>query len=146
MEKPFKIFISHQAQCEEEQIEKLLIYLKNAGFVVIHGSLNEQDFVQIVTEIDSYVCILNEDTYKSKAVANEITTAALNGKRIFAIYCPNIKLEITLPTALDNYATAVTEWNPEKLVEGLKGKDIGFSNQIGQKKQDFRSTTPPSCN
>ena len=145
MEKKTKVIVSHQSQCDNSEIEKLISYLEEAGFEVQHGSFSEEDFAITIRDSDCYVCVLEQDTYKSKEVALEIVIAAKNGKQIFAIFCPSITLSINIPPGIDDFATGITEWNLPKLAKGLSGKDIGFSDQQGQSKKISRSTTTPPC-
>lgn len=139
------IFISHQQQCNPAEVEKLINYLQEAGFNVQHGNFSQEEFNRLLPEIESYVCVLDEQSHRSKNLALEITAAAMNGKKVFAIFCPALTVEIQLPAALDTCAAGITEWNPEKLEEGLKGEDIGFTDQQGKSKANIRGTKPPSC-
>jgi len=143
---PKKVFISHQDQCDENEIEGLVEYLKNHGFDVEHGKLSSEDFAKIIATTESYVCVLEQNTYKSEEIAKEILTAASQGKNIFAIFCPTLTMTITIPSAIEDFATGITDWNIEKLGEGLIGKDIGFSDQQGKPKKVFVKPNKPPCN
>ncbi|MBB5396199.1 hypothetical protein [Mucilaginibacter sp. AK015] len=145
METPKRILISYQNTCDAEEVGKLITYLKEAGFDVQHGNFSNSDFDKIVDEVESYVCILDQNSHRSTDLAREIIKAAKAGKKVFAIYCPTTDIEIQLPSSLDICATAITEWDAEKLRKGLNGEDIGFSDQKGQQKPLSRSTKPPKC-
>jgi|GEM_PF-3444295 len=140
-----KIFISHQQQCDLDEIKKLVSYLIKLGFEVEHGSLRADEFAQFLATADSYVCILERDTYKSQEISREIATACSQGISIFAIFCPSITDTITVPNAIEDFATGVTEWNIEKLVDGIGGKDIGFVDQFGKPKEVTVKTKKPPC-
>lgn len=140
-----KIFISHQLQCDIDEIKKLVKYLTEQGFEVEHGSLAADEFAQFIATADSYVCVLERDTYKSKDISREIATACSQGASIFAIFCPSITGTITVPNAIEDFATGVTEWNIEKLYDGLSGKDIGFSDQHGKTKEVTIKSKKPPC-
>jgi len=139
------IFISHQRQCDLSEIEKLVEYLEAAGFKVQHGDMSLKEFEEILYGIECYICILDQNSHQSKDLSREIISAAMAGKKVFAVYCPTVNVEIQLPQALDTCAIAVTEWNPPKLAEGLNGSDIGFSDQQGKENKTTRSTKPPKC-
>lgn len=145
MEKTIKIFLSHQNQCDSAEINKLISLLQQKRFEVIDGQYSKGDFANVIDSLDCYICILDEHTHKSHQVAEEITTAAMAGKRIFGIYCPNLRTGISIPSALDDFASGITNWDPEKLILGLEGKDIGFSNETGEPAKAKRSTIPPPC-
>jgi ABC-type uncharacterized transport system substrate-binding protein len=142
---PKRIIVSYQSHCEAEEVKKLITYLKEAGFDVQHGNFSDLDFDKIVYDVESYVCILDQNSHQSKELAREIIAAAKAGKKVFGIYCPTTNVEIQLPSALGSCAAAITEWNPEKLAAGLNGKDIGFSDQKAEQKPLTWSTKPPKC-
>lgn len=140
-----KIIISHQNECDSGEIEKLVAFLTEAGFDVEHGSFNKKDFVEKIVSADCYVCVIEQNTHKSEEIANEVIAATKAGKRIFAIFCPSLTTSIDVPSAINDFATGVTEWNPTKLAEGISGGEIGFSDQEGRPKKKERTTNPPSC-
>ncbi|MFC0320229.1 hypothetical protein [Olivibacter oleidegradans] len=145
MEKPIKVYISHQSRCDEKEINNLIQYLEKKGFVVTHGAATSEEFAQFIQEKDYYVCMMEKNTFKSKEVANEISFAAKKGKRIFGIFCPDITESINIPTALEDYATGITEWNPSKLEKGLRGEDIGFFNPDGTPRKPTRKADTVKC-
>jgi len=140
-----KIIISHQNQCDSREIEKLISFLREAGFDVEHGSFNENDFIEKIARAECYVCVIEQNTHQSKEIAREVIIATKAGKRIFAIFCPSLTTSIDVPSSINNFAVGVTEWNPAKLADGLTGIDIGFSDQEGRQKKNELYTKPPSC-
>lgn len=145
METKIKIFLSHQNQCDSAEIDKLIALLQQKGFEIIGGQNSKGNFGDILDSLDCYVCILDQHTHKSNQLAEEITAAAMAGKRIFGIYCPNLGTGISIPSALDDFASGIINWDPEKLIQGLEGKDIGFSDETGKPAKAKRSTIPPPC-
>lgn len=141
-----KILISHQSQCDKDEIKKLIDLLVKEGFDVIVGNFDKSTFDDELTDTDSYVCILDEDTHKSEEVAREVAAAVSKGISVFAIFCPSSNTEIIIPAAIDSLATGITNWDIENLCEGLKGKDIGYKNQKGEAKSITIKAKKKGCN
>lgn len=142
MEKPIKIILSHQDQCDSQEIDKLISFLEEKGIVVLR---DYDDIEGVIDLTDCYVCILDSKSDSNVKLSHEIAAAAMAGIRVFGIYCPNLDCEISIPVKLDEFATAISNWDLEKIADAIIGADIGFSDQNGNETKTKRTTSPPAC-
>lgn len=149
------IFISHKGE-DDEHVQSLKQRLKERGYDVRNSSYESNNpkyddgrkkppsdaviarYLRIcVNWAGTFICLIGEDTHKSKWVNYEIEQAHKLGKSIVGIYKHGCANSVELPEAFKKYGNARIGWNSlDKLGDILDGKVVPPENP------DSSSATP----
>jgi len=143
MGKTKNIFISHKGE-DDEHVQRLKQRLKDSGYDVRNSSYESNNpkydegrkkrpsdavierYLRIcVNWSGTFICLIGENTHKSKWVKYEIEQAHKLDKPIIGIYKHGCANEVELPEALNKYRDYLIGWNSlDKLGDILDGKNV----------------------
>ena len=150
MSKTKNIFISHKGE-DDEHVQHLKQRLRDRGYNVRNSSYEsnnpkydegrkkrpsdaviERYLRRCVNWSGTFICLIGEETNKSRWVDYEIKQAYRLGKHILGIYKHGCADSVELPEAFEKYKNSLIGWNSlGKLGDILDGKDFPNENPDG---------------
>jgi hypothetical protein len=146
MQEQHNIFISHYGK-DDEHVQSLKTRLKESGYDIRNFSVDttnhkggrkpsdavvERLLKMRIKWSKTFICLVGPKTHTREWVDFEIKEAKRQGKRIIGIYTHGSMETAEIPSALNDYASAIIGWNSiEKLGELISGKNLPFEDPDG---------------
>jgi hypothetical protein len=150
------IFISHEGG-DDEQVQQLKKRLKDRGRDVRNSSYEsnnpkydegrrkrpsdkviERYLKRCINWAGTFICLIGEETHKSRWVNYEIEQAHKLGKRIVGIYKHGCMDSVVLPSSFKKYGDSLIGWNSlGKLEDILNDKNSVFEKPNGSSGEEI---------
>lgn len=156
------LFISHHHQ-DDAEVTKLTELLSSKGYDIRNSSvrmkpenqrrMNEKKVSDKVIErilrmkiswASTVVVLIGKDTHTRPWVNWEIKKANEQGKRIVGVYARG-GTEADIPTALNDYASAIVGWKSDNIISAIDGSKNDFQNPDGSSRPPLNSYKPTNC-
>lgn len=142
------VFISHHHK-DDQSVDGLSNILKNKNYDVRNSSIrvkpenkkridNNKVSEATIKRLlrmkmrwaSKFIVIIGKETHSRQWVNWEIQTAYKLGKPIVGVYENGLKDKVDIPPALEDYASSIVGWRPEKIINALEG-EAKFENVDG---------------
>lgn len=162
MSKQKNVFISHH-HADDEHVTKLTNMLQKRGFQLRNSSIRAKPANQdrldkgLVKEAtlkrllrmkmswaSTVVVLVGKETHNRPWVDWEIRKANELGKRIVGVYVRG-GTKADVPEALEDYGSALVNWNSESIIDAIEGKDTPFEEPGGGERQPVHDSTNTNC-
>ncbi len=127
-----KVFLSFAAE-DMQKVKSLLTFLPNSNYEwdFYEGSLNmdfdseeailiKQLIGRKIVMCNLTVCLIGENTYKSRWVDCQLQKSRNKGNKIIAMALKGVK-DVVLPQMIREENLTFYPWNPKKLIELING-------------------------
>ena len=161
MNKSHNIFISHKGT-DDDHVQSLKKRLIDKGFNIRNFSVDSTKHTSKKRPSDAviyrflrrqvswsgtFICLIGEDTHKSKYVNYEIRQAYLKGKRIVGVFKHGCKDNVELPESFKKYGGPRIGWNSiDKLGSIIEGENIPNEDPSGKVSSPMHQLPKISCN
>lgn len=155
------VFISHH-HADDEHVTRLTDMLKRKGLEVRNSSIRakpaNQDRLKNgliddavlkrllrmkISWASTVVVLVGKETHQRPWVDWEIKQANRLGKRIVGIYVRG-GTEADVPPALNDYGTALVNWNSDSIIDAIEGKDRPFEKPGSSEQREPVHASPTS--
>lgn len=163
MSKRRHVFISHHS-ADDEHVTKLTELLGRNNFEIRNSSIRAKPSNQerlkykLVPErtlerllrmkmswSSTVIVLIGEETHERRWVDWEIRKANELGKRIVGVYVRG-GAEADVPPAFNDYGNALVNWNSEKIIDAIEGKDSRpFERPDGEPREPAYATGRCRC-
>ncbi|MDI6050578.1 TIR domain-containing protein [Flavobacterium sp. XS2P24] len=159
MNKKYNVFISHKG-VDDDSVQRLKERLIFKGYYIRNGSIDstkhrdeippkkviERLLQMRINWAGTFICLIGENTHKSKWVNYEIEQAHLKGKRIVGIYAHGCKENVELPEKYKEYGGPALGWNSlDKLGAVLDGENVPTEKPDGSISTPIFTITRVKC-
>jgi len=161
MNKSHNVFISHKGT-DDDHVQSLKRRLLGKGYNIRNYSVDSTKHTNRKRPSDAviyrflrrqvswsgtFICLIGENTYKSKYVNYEIRQAHLQGKRIVGVYKHGCKDNVELPHTFSKYGGPLIGWNSlDKLGQILNGENLPSEDPNGNVRTPIHTISKISCN
>lgn len=90
------------------------------------------------------VVLIGSQTHSREWVNWEIEQAAKQGKRIIGVFERGGK-DANIPENLEKFGDGIVGWKSEKIINALKGEDVGWCNSSGQPRTPVNNVKRIGC-
>lgn len=153
MSKLKNVFISHH-HADDDHVTKMTDMLKRNGLEVRNSSIrakpaNQERLDKGLIEdrvlrrllrmkmswASTVVVLVGKHTHERPWVDWEIRQANELGKRIVGVYTRG-GTEADIPEALEDYGSAIVNWNSDSIIDAIEGKDAPFEKPGSHDRRD----------
>ena len=163
MSKSKNVFISHH-HADDEHVTKLTDMLRRSGFQLRNSSIRAKPANQKRLEkglikdavlkrllrmkmswASTVVVLVGKNTHQRPWVDWEIKQANQLGKHIVGVYLRG-GTEADVPSALNDYGTALVNWNSDSIIAAIEGKDRSFEKPgSSDQRESVHANATSSC-
>ena len=156
------LFISHH-HADDVEVDNLTKLLSGKGYDIRNSSIRAKPANQRridkgmvsdetirrllrikISWAGTVVVLIGKETASRPWVNWEINQANKQGKRIVGVYIRG-GTQSDVPTALDDYASAIVGWNSESILEAIDGSKNMFEAPDGSMREPIHLSKTTSC-
>lgn len=162
MSKLKNVFISHH-HADDEHVTNLTDMLKRGGFQLRNSSIRAKPANQErlkkglikdavlkrllrmkISWASTVVVLVGKETHKRPWVDWEIKQANELGKSVVGVYVRG-GTEADVPPALNDYGSAIVNWNSDSIIDAIEGRDSPFENPGGGQRAPVHAGATSRC-
>ncbi len=156
------VFISHH-HADDEHVDRLSGMLSRRGYEIRNSSIrakpanqarldkgmvNDQAIKRLLRRkmawASTVVVLIGKETHARPWVNWEIKKANKLGKRIVGVFTRGAT-DADIPTALDDYGSAIVNWYSDSIINAVEGSDNRFETAGGGLRTPIYQTTTSRC-
>lgn len=162
MSKRKHVFISHH-HADDERVTKMTELLARRGYDIRNSSIRAKPANQrrlekgLVSDqtirrllrmkmswASTVIVLIGKDTHTREWVTWEIEKANSLGKRIIGVYEYG-GTDLQVPSALEECANAIVNWNADSIISAIGGKNNVFENSDGGSREPVHAPVTSRC-
>jgi len=156
------VFISHH-HADDAHVDRLSNMLGRQGYEIRNSSIRAKPSNQArldrgmvkdetirrllrrkMSWASTVVVLIGKETHARPWVNWEITKANQLGKRIVGVFTRGAT-DADIPPALDDYGSAIVNWNSDSIIDAVEGTDNRFETAGGGLRAPVYQTTTSRC-